>query len=407
MSTSSIKKLLLEVTASNKSLRKAKELLAYSFAPDFRLFDFMRADEQGLSRCIASLLDPRGTHGQGDTYLKLFLNSLELETWQEIGNLTATQVFIEYPANGRRIDLLLKFGSGEVLAIENKPWAQDQYNQLADYAEFLNKANKKTNWLLIYLANKSPSEYSIAPDLQRYLTDKECFSIYGFEKLTDWLEHCLAVTRPIKVRFFIEELKFFIDEQVNGRYLMENENETINLITASTDNMRAAFDITNNLVNAQEKLLQQLKEQLNTKIADKNITFIWQGNIFNRNKGAGFYFEIEQLYSHDLTVFFEFEDINLKTFIWGIRRRNKDVLLDESKWLFFNKEMVRLGYREVPIYEWWPWYQCGAPGDNLASDGYSDWSSNPEPWQDIINGSLAEAIYEVVSTLHQGLKHYK
>ncbi|WP_228669743.1 PD-(D/E)XK nuclease family protein [Dickeya parazeae] len=60
--------------------------------------------------------------------------------------------------NGRKIDLLLTFLDG-VIAIENKPWAADQENQLRDYALWLNKRERP--WTLIYLCNHEPSELSL------------------------------------------------------------------------------------------------------------------------------------------------------------------------------------------------------------------------------------------------------
>lgn len=40
----------------------------------FNVFDYLRTDELGLSRIIADLLDPAGTHGQGALFLKALLD---------------------------------------------------------------------------------------------------------------------------------------------------------------------------------------------------------------------------------------------------------------------------------------------------------------------------------------------
>ena len=39
----------------------------------FNALDYLRADEHGLSRIVADMLDPRGTHGQGTGFLSELL----------------------------------------------------------------------------------------------------------------------------------------------------------------------------------------------------------------------------------------------------------------------------------------------------------------------------------------------
>ena len=52
-------------------------MYANKLAPDFNIFNYMRGDEMGLSRCIASLLNPTETHGQGNWFLKEFLKRID------------------------------------------------------------------------------------------------------------------------------------------------------------------------------------------------------------------------------------------------------------------------------------------------------------------------------------------
>jgi hypothetical protein len=46
--------------------------VAVKEAPDFRALSLLSPDENGLSDIIAELLDPRASHGQGETFLALF-----------------------------------------------------------------------------------------------------------------------------------------------------------------------------------------------------------------------------------------------------------------------------------------------------------------------------------------------
>ncbi|MDE2389628.1 MAG: PD-(D/E)XK nuclease family protein, partial [Betaproteobacteria bacterium] len=120
--------LLKEVTFKTATLKEARERFADRLAPDFSIFDYLRTDEMGLSRCIASLLDPTEKHGQKEVFLESFLKKIK---WR--GNTKIRSVRLEKQANGqRRIDIYLQFHNGDIIGIENKPWAGLQKNQLGD-----------------------------------------------------------------------------------------------------------------------------------------------------------------------------------------------------------------------------------------------------------------------------------
>ncbi|WP_201092174.1 PD-(D/E)XK nuclease family protein [Thiocystis minor] len=151
--------LLKKVFFNVSTLRQARNRFADQLAPDFRLFDYLRTDECGLSRCLVDLLDPQGKHGQGRLYLDLFLARIGAVAWagsDRCHSVVAEKVI----ENRRRIDIYLKFDSG-VIGIENKPWASDQNQQLKAYADWLEKDANGKNWLLVYLCNRDPAQTSI------------------------------------------------------------------------------------------------------------------------------------------------------------------------------------------------------------------------------------------------------
>ena len=162
--------LLKNVFFNVSTLQQARNRFADQLAPDFRLFDYLRTDEYGLSRCLVDLLDPQGKHGQGRVFLDLFLARIEAAAW--VGSDRCHSVVAEKVIeNGRRIDIYLKFDSG-VIGIENKPWAGDQNQQLKAYADWLKKDANDRNWLLIFFSNRDPSEKSILKEERAEHTDK-------------------------------------------------------------------------------------------------------------------------------------------------------------------------------------------------------------------------------------------
>src|SRR3712207_5367167 len=53
--------------------RKELRWASQTTAPLFCVFDFIKPNENALSDIVAELLDPQGSHGQGDVFLRAFL----------------------------------------------------------------------------------------------------------------------------------------------------------------------------------------------------------------------------------------------------------------------------------------------------------------------------------------------
>lgn len=89
---------------------------------------------------------------------------------------------------GRRIDIYVEiFGEKPfVLAIENKPYAGDQENQVLDYLKYLE--GKTSNFLLVYLSSsgQGPSEWSFPHNERSEWTDN--FTIMAYAESGDDLD---------------------------------------------------------------------------------------------------------------------------------------------------------------------------------------------------------------------------
>jgi hypothetical protein len=99
-------------------------------ADEFCVFDYLRPAETPLSRMIADLLDPRGNHGQGSTFLVCFMQRLQAlgctmpPDWltrveqATVDNEAETSFLAN---NARRIDIRIDLPPGFGIGIENKP----------------------------------------------------------------------------------------------------------------------------------------------------------------------------------------------------------------------------------------------------------------------------------------------
>ena len=416
MSEKEISNFLREVGMKVASLKEARRLYGSQIAPDFYIFDYLRDDEMGLSRCIGNLLHPNGKHGQGDVFLKQFLiqiNQLLLNASQEEGlsnsedklqtpqwdfvNTEYCKVKLEQGIdNQRRIDISLTFADGAIIGIENKPWAGDQKNQLQDYARYIKNKSGGMPWLLIYLCNGEPSEESIPKAERLQLAQEGYFITINYNDLTDWLIACVAQTKALVVRTFIEELIKYIRKDINGEIDMSVANEVKNIILQG-DNFETAMLVSKTIDDAKGDFIAKLKSDLTNTTQKRGYKLIWKESMdskWSTYSGFGINFDGQQ--SFDFELWFEFGQPNLKAFYWGIRRKNNAVIYTSEHWKNINNVLSTTRFGSAKPSSWWPWWVSY----ELDAD-FKNWETNIAPWNAIKNGDLVQRIMDTANEVHQ------
>lgn len=391
--------LFKDVKFKTETLKEARNRFADRLAPDFSIFDYLRTDEMGLSRCIADLLDPMGKHGQKEVFLEAFLDLAGLDL---SANTEGCKVKTEKQANGlRRIDIYLKFESGEIIGIENKPWAGDQENQLSEYASFIEKEAGGNNWFLIYLSNNDPSDFSGKENIE----DKEKFVHLNYIQIIEWLEDCACKSKALIVRLFIEEMAKFIRMNINGELEMSEENEIKNLILASPQNIESAFHVSLVMRSVKETLLKEFHDDLRNKIKAKAKDFelIWDTAMSKGWKGSpgfGMKFSKEQ----NLYLRFEFNSSGLHDLYWGIAREHDSVKKDDVVWKEINEVMSdQFGSGNKTVrWPWWNWID-----KKEFSGAYRNWDSNETPWKLMKEEKLAEKFVDLAICVHSVFRKHQ
>lgn len=122
-------------------------------APRLNAFALFQPNEVKLSKVIADLFDPSGSHGQDTLFLNTLLNALDLP---RVGAVDPASVQREMVTRaGRQIDLVIETPQ-IILGIENKPWASQSSEQLADYLAALKLWARGRKPVLAFLSNKEP-----------------------------------------------------------------------------------------------------------------------------------------------------------------------------------------------------------------------------------------------------------
>jgi len=243
----------------------------------FEILDRATDEVKGHSAFIADLLNPRGSHGQGTAFLKIFLQralGLDSPIVQELGKDQdghAWQVWTEVSFRsvssettedtGSRIDIAIE-GPDSFIIIENKIYAEDVPRQLERYHRFANERGKsQVAVLYLTLDGCEPSKDSLG-DLP---LDEVTLLSYA-EDITQWLQDCIqAVALLPAVRETLRQYLDVLRRLTTGSLHRELIMEVKNLIT-SPDSFRAALAISAAAIEVQVQTLTNLFQRLQKRL---------------------------------------------------------------------------------------------------------------------------------------------
>ena len=227
----------------------------YHKGENYNLFSILRIEGSELkhSALIANLLDPKGSHGCGDAFLRTFFEIALKGTTYPFESSAPPQSYTEYYTGpiagdtGGRIDILVESKSKSShygLIIENKIYAGDQDKQLIRYDNYGKKTFGAGRYLLVYLTlfGNEASEGSTAKGSAKEV-DYLCLS-YA-EDILRWLEQCarLAYDKPL-VR---ESLNQYIRTIKQLTYQDMNQEDIEKIIDLAVDHPEVVATLSSKL----------------------------------------------------------------------------------------------------------------------------------------------------------------
>lgn len=203
---------------------------------NYNLFSILNIERYELkhSALIANLLDPKGSHGCGDAFLRAFFEIALKERAYPFEDCTLPHSDTEYYTGpiagdtGGRIDILIQ-SSCYGLIIENKIYAGDQDKQLTRYDNYGKKTFGADGYRLVYLTlyGYDASKESTATKS----TEEVAYLRLSYaEDILRWLEQCarLAYDKPLvreSLNQYIRTIKQLTYQDMN----QENIEEIIDL----------------------------------------------------------------------------------------------------------------------------------------------------------------------------------
>ena len=275
-------RLLLELTTRLQSAREAERKRERQLAPRFNVFTYLRQDELGLSRIIADLLDPDGEHGQGTSFLEAMLDALP-ETRRRFGGLgtkftNPIRVAKEHcTTESRFIDITVEIPTAAgrfCLAVENKPYAYDQPDQVTSYLKYLRKAYKR-RFLLVYLppVHRWPDESSLPRvDRTRWKGHFRIMPYTGSDpSLEDWFAACRKLCEADRVNWFLRDAELFCQQRFGVSTMTTNPDTRFvrDYLSDNPSHMSAALAVHDAWRLVRPEVCRRFLEHLRNSVEDR------------------------------------------------------------------------------------------------------------------------------------------
>ncbi|MFA9392556.1 MAG: PD-(D/E)XK nuclease family protein [Prolixibacteraceae bacterium] len=228
------------------------------------------------SAFLAELLNPEGSHIQGNLFIKLFFKIILNETITSQNDesinipdfdLDNATVIVEKhigerddtKKTGGRVDIYLSDKKGNSICIENKINAGDQFAQIERYC---NHNTNKNLVIYLNLDGKFPSE-----DSRGKLEPGKDFLIISYkEHIIQWLQLCLKEAAEIPIlRESIKQYILIIKKLTNT---MSDQFKT-DIHRVIIDNYEECESIFKNFENAFLDISRKIREEIKSKLCDR------------------------------------------------------------------------------------------------------------------------------------------
>jgi hypothetical protein len=364
--------------------RKVNELFGKELATNFNSINFWWRNfhENKVSEILAFFLDPKQEHQQGDTFLKLFLNKLDLDFKYNTINEVKVRCEAQTDSN-RRIDILISNSStNQLIGIENKieENTKDQSNQVIDYLHHLENRSPNKNFILLYL---SPSRKELSNDS---ISEKDRIQYEKNLRIINYEQHIIPCIKEFNYRSENIRVKSFLQDferKLTQKYLgINNINEMESIKEHVLESFEVSILVSQALEAVKIELLTKFEEML--KEFSKEKEFI-EFNIESRGKNKYFSFKPLKWGNHKITIAYEYNDLLI-----GITKiiPNQVITTLPKVYMSFNETKPQL------VTVGWPVYFII----------YSSFLNNSKFWIELHNGKVD---LEIKNIINQFVENYE
>lgn len=295
--------------------RHAAEL-ARATGEHFNIFKILRVGHLEVtthSPMLAQLLNPQGVHGQGATFLRLFLDCFNIDGFDagsarvkmehHIGSVTED--------SGGRIDILVQDGRGEVILIENKIYAADQSNQMTRNRNY----DARAHLFYLTLDGRDPVNPQAVPGLR-------CIS-YASDVLS-WLKDCRKEAACVPtVRETLSQYIHLLQELTDQNTSTRMNQELTRAVLQTKDSYAAYRALCHAQQEIRRMVLAGLNEGLGELAKSLNLELLQRLHGDGR-RYDGWFFTSAALAAQNLRIGCQFDSKDYQNFYFGFNRTGPD-----------------------------------------------------------------------------------
>lgn len=349
----------------------------------YNIIDLTRDEVRIHSKFIGELLNPKGTHGQGNLFLNLFIEQLDIKNFVSKGSIFTLEKYIgpKTKDSGGRIDIIIEDINNNSITIENKIDAEDQEAQLLRYYNY-----KKDNILYLTLDGCLPSKNSY-----KHLEVDKDFKVISYKlDIIEWLESCMSVVENYPelhegIKHYYNLIKKLIGKSSDIRM----EKEIIKLLSSSPDKLKTAsllnkhweetkieiqWKFWNYLSNALEATMKEFTKDDNEVTLNKVSDYYKKSR---SNKFYGIYYKIYEC--GDLEYSYGFE-IDHYIYCGFIVEKNGEVDISKNNIYDYEKDLITekidCNYQSSVYWLGWKYIQPELNFREFNSDTVFDLANN-------------------------------
>lgn len=369
------------------------EGIAKATGENFNVFQTLglQTKELSHSKIIAELLNPKGSHGKGNAFLKSFLGLIGIAEPAEQQKFENATVETEKITKNGRIDIIdiIIAGNRAEIIIENKIYAGDQENQLARYKQSFPDAK------IVYLTldGSMPSDYSTGGN------KNICGKLLSYKQdIINWLEQCREKSADFPyLRETIAQYINLLKLLTNQTRRKEMSREIAETAAKSPENVIAAFEIAASADEIKRKIVLERFCPAMEELAKKHGLSLG----YNKDKEKCCleqYWTLslsnELLRENGICIAFQFQGKNLESLVYGFAISAKDET--EARNIFnaenpLRKRIIDAGKNPQP--PWWLFW--GKLYDHLWREELADLVSENSK----VKSKIEEKITELLELL--------
>ncbi len=371
-----------------------------SLGPACSVFRFTGLDELLVSRLIAWLLSPDGSHAQGARFLHAFCDRYRITRPPQQRLRVELEVATDLIDRARRRIDICVLDEGWSLGVENKPMAGFQKRQLADYLDQLRRRSPFGATLVVLKGWEGdlPRDQMAEPGMVEALADGSLVNA-DYADVQLWLTDCAASSEAPYVTSLIVDLRDSLQRWLSGGMEMERQRVAVGGILGDDGQRDAALELLASADHLIASLSDRFVRDLGAALGPTRFQIVPSVLPTRVDLPRKEYLDIELDEALPFKLSVGFDKGNLRLPYFGLRPR-EGTSATGRVYSRLRRDLASIGVPSQTSYlDWWFWWTYA--DERRFGFAHDD---TVAVWQALGNGSFAAGVVGLADDFHGHLE---